>query len=112
MNRRDLIRTLLGTAAVGGTAMSATIVEAAPNPPPFLLFLSAPGPISADLAARLSKCLGDNLTGTVFAGVRVVVLGDGFTVKAIGHDGRELTRPVDVKPGKASRRRPRRVAAS
>ena len=39
MNRRDLIRTLLGTAAAGGTVMTATVTEAAPENPPFLIVL-------------------------------------------------------------------------
>lgn len=106
MNRRDLIRTLLGTAAAGGTVMTATVTEAAPENQPFLLILESPGPISVATRDHIKQAMSDALAGTAFAGVRTIVLSDGVTLKTIGADGRLLTQPVPVK-----RRRARKTAA-
>jgi hypothetical protein len=102
MTRRDLIRKLLGTAAAGGAAMTATVAATTPDNPAFLIVLEAPGHISPEVADHLKAAVDVALHGTAFANVKVFVLGDGLTLKTIGTDGRLLTR--SATPRKRKRR--------
>jgi hypothetical protein len=104
MNRRELIRKLLGTAAAGGTVMTAKVIEAPPDlPPPFLLVLEGQEEINQETAERIARQMREALADTPFGLVKTIVLGNGMTLKAIGADGRLLTQPVTV-PIKRRRR--------
>ena len=105
VNRRTLIRSLLGSAAAGGTVMTATVTEAAPpDRPAFLLVLEAPGAITPDTADRLRTYMDKSLIGTAFEGIRIFVLGDGLKLKVIDTAGRVLTQPATVERRKRSRK--------
>jgi hypothetical protein len=101
MDRRTLIRRLLGAAAAGGAVMTAQVIDAAPAP--FLLVLEAPGPLPADTAERMRRAMSAALSGTAFGAVKVLILADGRTLKAISADGRILTQSATER----ARRKPR-----
>lgn len=75
MNRRDLLKTASALVGVAGTGSAVDLIpEATPGD---LLVLTAPGPISCDIAERLKRVVEGIWPDET--GPKVLVLSDGMT---------------------------------
>lgn len=99
MNRRDLMKRIVGVSAFAGTSVQVSTVSAATpedsSGKPAVAVIECEQPLSQETASRLQAGLEHALENTPFKGLKVIVLGDGLHMTFLDAHGRILNERLD-----------------
>jgi anti-sigma-K factor RskA len=98
VNRRELFRSIVGAAAAAGVTVKASSLDEPTDPTkrPALVVLECSGSMSQVACANLTRNWKHAVEGTVFEGVKAVVLGDGMRLTVVAEDGTILNRTIEA----------------